>query len=89
VLNISGLAEETLMRHWIKIIRESPPLSALFMCLLQFVLFAILLVGRNADPAVTRAALGVVFIGLPVLIVTVLMRAADETAAKPSDESST
>lgn len=74
------------MHRWIKIMRESPPLSALFMCLLQFALFAILLDGQNADPAVTRAALGVVFIGVPGLIVMVLLRSTDETAAKPSDE---
>jgi hypothetical protein len=77
------------MRRWIKIMRESPPLSALFMCLVQFVVFAILLEGRNADPAVIGAALGVVFIGVPVLIVMVLLRASDEAAAKPSDEPST
>jgi len=75
-----------LMRRWIKIMRESPPLSALFVCLLQFAMFAILLDGQNADPAVTRAALGVVFIGLAGLIAMVLLRAADETAARPSDE---
>jgi hypothetical protein len=77
------------MRRWIKIMRESPPLSALFMCLLQFALFAILLDGQNADPAVTRAALGVVFIGVPSLIVMVLLRSTDEIVAKPSDEPST
>ena len=77
------------MRRWIKVMRESPPLSALFMCLLQFAVFAILLDGQNADPAITRAALGVVFIGLPCLIVLVLLRVADEAAPKPSGEPST
>ena len=77
------------MRRWIRIMRESPPLSALFMCLLQFAAFAILLDGQNADPAVTRAALGVVFIGAPGLIVMVLLRSTDETATKTSDEPST
>lgn len=76
------------MRRYLKIMRESPPLSGLFMCLLQFVVFAILLEGQNADPAVIRAALGVVFIGVPGLIVMVLLRASDEAAAKPSDEPS-
>ncbi len=77
------------MRRWLKIMRESPPLSALFMCLLQFALFAILLDGQKADPAVARAALAVALIGLPGLIVMVLMRAADETAAEPAAASST
>jgi hypothetical protein len=70
--------------RWLRIIAESAVLSALYMCLAQFTVFAIFLDGRNADPAVTRAAWAVVFTGLPLLVVMVLLRAADQAAATPS-----
>ncbi len=77
------------MRRWMKIIRETPAIQSLGMAQAMFIAFAFNLNGNGADPAVIKSAVGVIFVATLMLIVMVLMRAADETAAKPSDESPT
>lgn len=77
------------MRCWIKIVRKTPAIGSLWMVLAVFVAFAFFLNGNGADPAVIKSVIGVIVVGTLTLVVMVLMRATDERAAKPSDESST